>query len=233
MEKLTQMKMHAQEQVHAMSQTDFKELLVTATFQSVFHALNTFFSQAKAQALASTPVVAQPACVLGGDCQSIMHPSLSTFLCGMAINKEGHLFVSVWVDQSIKVFSREGPNGEYIKTIGWGKFSCVGGIAIDREDTLYMADCGAHIVRVFDKQGNHVRDVGRGHLIAPQSVAVDEQGCAYVADGSSNVVSVFDRHGEFVRDLGVRASQGNGDPKPNFPFAVAVDWRRQRLHQQI
>jgi uncharacterized protein YjbI with pentapeptide repeats len=166
-----------------------------------------------------------------GDCQYIMHPSFRV-LRGVAVNKEGHLFVScqernTWV---IQVFSGEGPNGTHIKTLCTGQLlnGCAGlngcaAVAIAGDASIYVADCFVKAVKVFDQEGNHVRDIGSGRLLDPWGVAVDAQEHVYVADSSNHVVSIFTKEGQFVRDLGVRGSEETAPGQLYKPTGVAVD----------
>ena len=145
--------------------------------------------------------------VLRGDCGYIKHASLGTELYGVAVNKEGHLLVVDASDESIKVFSGEGPKGTYIKTLCAGQLICPSGLAMDKDDIMYVCDKGSNVVKVFDREGNHVRDIGSGHLSSICGIAVDAEGLVFVADDYHHVVSIFNSQGQFVRDLGVREAQ--------------------------
>jgi DNA-binding beta-propeller fold protein YncE len=236
MTKLTPMHVHQQaaeqEHVHDVSNTDIKEPPAAAAAKSLKDSMLALISLAQAQA--STLMITQPARVLRGDCQTITHPSFSTLylnILGLAINKEGYLFVSVRTDKNVKVFSGEGPNGTYIKSIGFCGRSDFRGIAIDRHNNLYVAD--AEVVRVFDKKGNYVRDVGRCHSVARKfagsstwsDIAVDDEGRIYVTNSVSEAVSIFDKQGKFVRDLSPLKEDGvDTDNSPaGAPTGVAVD----------
>jgi hypothetical protein len=69
--------------------------------------------------------------VLQGSCQHIAHSGLSNDSRGLALSKEGQLYVAYACNQSIHVFSGEGPNGTHIKTLCAGQLSNPQGMAVD------------------------------------------------------------------------------------------------------
>jgi sugar lactone lactonase YvrE len=122
----------------------------------------------------------------------------------VALNREGHLFVADRRDDTIRVFSSEGPDSMYIKTIGAGKLSMPNAIAFDDEDSLFVSNTGGlYCVQMFDKEGNYVRDIGKRHISCACGVAVDAQGHVYIPCLFS-VVKVFTRQGVLVRNIGTQ-----------------------------
>ena len=172
---------------------------------------------------ASHAVSSRPRRVVRGDCERVSYAGFSGDIRGVAVSKEGHLYVADQGNKRIEVLSGEGPNGTHIKTLCAGQLLGPNGIALDDDDTLFVADYNAKAVKVFDKEGRHVRDIGSGRLTSPRDVALDAQGHVYVADRSSHVVSIFDKQGQFVRDIGLRGSGGSAPGQLHYPQGLALD----------
>jgi DNA-binding beta-propeller fold protein YncE len=101
-----------------------------------------------------------------------------------------------------------------------------GGVAVDGEGALYVADPFNARVQRLDRDGQSIADWGKlppsaGRLIEPAGVAVDaRRGYVYVADGAEHRVHAFDRDGRWRLAWG-----GLGREPGQFfrPSAVAVD----------
>jgi DNA-binding beta-propeller fold protein YncE len=161
--------------------------------------------------------------ILGGNCQHITHSALSGTCRGIAVSKEGHLYVADVGNKCVHVFSGEGPNGTHIKTLCAGQLSNPYAITVDDKGQLYVSDYSNSVVILFDKEGKHIRDIGSGQLSGPYDAAVDAQGHVYVANYALHVVSIFDQQGQFVRDIGTRGSAGTAPGQLHRPTGVAFD----------
>jgi DNA-binding beta-propeller fold protein YncE len=101
-----------------------------------------------------------------------------------------------------------------------------GGVAVDGEGALYVADPFNARVQRLDRDGQSVADWGKlppsaGRLIEPVGIAVDDRrGYVYVADSAEHRVHAFDRDGRWRLAWG-----GLGHEPGRFirPSAVAVD----------
>ena len=103
-------------------------------------------------------------------------------------------------------------NGEFI----WGS-----GVAVDRQDNIYVSDEWLNQVTVYDRDGNFLKkwsalekDDGQPHATA--SLAMDAEENIYVTDGRSNEVRKFTREGNFLTSW-----DGNG--QFNSPWGITVD----------
>jgi streptogramin lyase len=99
------------------------------------------------------------------------------------------------------------------------------GVAIDGNDTVYVADSGNERIQVFDIQGTFLRKWGSygsgdGQFINPSGVAVDEDGFIYVADNMAHRIQKFYLNGTFITKWG---SEGSADGQFQYPRGVAVD----------
>ena len=175
-----------------------------------------------AAASACPPPQIQRSHVLQGSCQHITHSSLSTNCRGLAVSKEGHLYIVDCSNHSVHVFSGEGPNGTYIKTLCQGQLSNPLGMTVDDDGMLYVVDY-LGVVKVFDNEGQHIRDIGAGKLSQPYDVVLNAKGQVYVVNSHSHTVSIFNKQGQFVRNLGTLGSSGSAPGQLSYPLAVALD----------
>jgi DNA-binding beta-propeller fold protein YncE len=110
-----------------------------------------------------------------------------------------------------------------------GELSAPGGIAVDAEGVVYVAEQGNDRISVFNQQGRFVRTFGKdvdrlndgtgyevctqnckqgepgsgpGELGGPAGLAVDRDGLLWVVDAVNNRVSVYTRQGEFLHAFG-------------------------------
>jgi hypothetical protein len=162
-----------------------------------------------------------------------------------AVDRHGDVYVVDAGDGRIRVFHRDGRAAR-----GWGgagggagqfRFAaprcassggtdrCAtelgGGVAVDEQDRVYLADFGNHRVQVFDAAGRLLAAWGRagdgpGEFRLPAGVAADGRGRVYVSDGGNARVQVFDRDGRF---LGAWGGPGTGAGRFRRPGALAVD----------
>ena len=96
-----------------------------------------------------------------------------------------------------------------------GEFCCPGGLAVDRQGNLYVADTWNYRVQVLDPAGNFLRAFGAqgdrpGEFIRPKGIAVDSEGHVYVADAEFNNFQVLSPEGQpllAVGELGAAPGQ--------------------------
>ena len=111
-----------------------------------------------------------------------------------------------------------------------GSFDEPGGLTIDSQGNLYVADIFNHRVQKFDSEGNFLAQVGgngpdEGQFNEPWGVAVDAEGNVYVADSFNHRIQKFDADLNFLLAFGMGASNLE-DPEPDAfwgPRDLAVD----------
>lgn len=100
------------------------------------------------------------------------------------------------------------------------------GIAVDRAgNRLYVADTGAHAVKVFDLKGNPLSTIGKrgendGEFNYPVDLFTDRNGDLFVNDSLNYRIQIFDNRGRFLSKFG-RHGDGSGDF--GRPKGIAVD----------
>ncbi|HET7485276.1 MAG TPA: 6-bladed beta-propeller [Solirubrobacterales bacterium] len=108
---------------------------------------------------------------------------------------------------------------------GSGKLSRPGGVAIDPEGNVWVADAGHSRVQEFNSEGEFLGQFGAGGasdglFSSPHGIAIDSKGNLWVTDSVSSRVQEFNSKGEFIRKFG---SYGTGNGKFNALQGIAVD----------
>ncbi len=119
--------------------------------------------------------------------------------------------------------------------VAWGKepgmFDKPGGVAVDEDGTLFVADSFNYRVQALSTQGEPLWQYGEpippGEAIGftdrkfglPASIAVDEAGYLYVVDGTNSEVVVLTPEGEFQETIG-----GVGHDDGMFYYPDGIDY---------
>ena len=80
---------------------------------------------------------------------------------------------------------------------------CPGGLTIDTEGNVYIADWRNDRIQKFSPDGRFLMQfgtsgAGEGEFNRPSGVAVDQDGVIYVADWLNNRLQVFEPDGSFI-----------------------------------
>ena len=126
---------------------------------------------------------------------------------GVAFNSAGEVLVTM--DGEVGVFDKQGKKLRTIKHT----FQSPRGIAVDKDDILFISGSGRHCVYKLDKDGNQLkvigkRGIGNGEFNWPSGVAIVGDH-VFVCDESNHRIQVFSRELEFVKIIGSRGT-GNG-----------------------
>jgi len=102
------------------------------------------------------------------------------------------------IEDDLSIGENEGPE-EYM-------FSQVRGIAVDRDENIYVLDYRESHIKKFDKDGVHVWTIGKqgqgpGELNACFSISISSHNEIVVSDISSRRLSFFNLEGEYLRML--------------------------------
>ncbi|MFT4542958.1 MAG: tripartite motif-containing protein 71 [Planctomycetota bacterium] len=98
-------------------------------------------------------------------------------------------------------------------------------VAIGPRGHIFVAETGAHRVRIFTRSGEPVASFGaRGHrpgeFLHPAGIAVHDDGRICVADTGNDRVQLFDAERAYVRTI---ASRGAGRAELQHPLGLAFD----------
>ena len=173
---------------------------------------------------------------------------------GVVIDNKGNLYISdrsnnrVRVVNSrgiIKTFAGNGSDGYHGDNMPALKATLDKpfGLALDKDNNLYIADRGNNRIRKIDSSGlistvagdggfYYIGDNGpayRASIAGPTGVTVDGKGNIYIADRSNNRIRMVDTLGMIRTIMGTGQQDYNGDSELaretnlHLPFGVALD----------
>jgi DNA-binding beta-propeller fold protein YncE len=95
------------------------------------------------------------------------------------------------------------------------------GIAIDKNDNVYVVDTLNFRIIKFDRDGNIITEWGKqgsgeGEFSSPKAITLDRDGDVYITDIKNNCIQKFDSMGNFVAKFG-------GKDQFNSPCGIGVD----------
>jgi len=154
-----------------------------------------------------------------------------------AVDSKGNIFAMT--GEPITVFD---PKGKYLYSFGKGLIAGCHGIFIDKDDFVYIADSGDHVVMKFTHDGKLLMTLGNrgvhsdsgavngnfktikrgaGPFYAPSKVSVSPKGEIFVCDGYGNSrVHRFSADGKLLKSWG----EPGGEPGQfRIPHGVGVD----------
>lgn len=103
---------------------------------------------------------------------------------------------------------------------GWNFGEC-SGVAIDRQDNVWVFNRGAHPVIQFDKNGNLLQSWGEGLFKSSHGMRIDSEGNVWAVDVKGHIVLKLSPAGRVQMVIG--RSPGNNDSKDAFnePTGIA------------
>ena len=160
-------------------------------------------------------------------------PGQFDFPIGIAINRADEVFVTDFTNARVQKFSSD---GRFLAAFPVSPFP--GGIALDRDENLYVAHAGIPPSRydeprkrdkiaVFSPAGKPLREWGKfgagdGEFDMPGGIAISRDDRVYVADQCNRRIQVFDTQGKFLAKWGKKGFQPGefgGNPYPQAFFA--------------
>jgi DNA-binding beta-propeller fold protein YncE len=133
----------------------------------------------------------------------------STWPFGVAVDKQGQVYVSDEWTNTITVFE---PDGKFIRKFGStgsgdGEFIRPAGIAIEKNGNLIVVDSGNDRLQVFTPEGKFVAKVGKsgsgqGEFNEPWGITIDKDDNIYVADWKNHRVQKLSHDGKFLMQIG-------------------------------
>jgi DNA-binding beta-propeller fold protein YncE len=116
------------------------------------------------------------------------------------------------------------------------------GLAIDKEDNVYLSDEWLNRISIFTPEGSFLgkwgtEGSGYGEINRPAGISFDSQDNLFVVDGSNHRIQKFTKDGRFMAKWG---SFGSGDGQFNLPWGIDIDsndnvyvadWRNDRIQK--
>ena len=191
----------------------------------------------------------------GGDEGQATEASLSE-PSGIAIDRSGDIFIADFMNHKIRKVdvatgvittvagsgngSFSGDNGPAI----YADLTCPGGVAVDNEGNIFIADTFNNRIRMIDKDTGIINTVAgddasfrvgdkkssEKSLSRPYSIALDSKGDIYTTDSDNHMVrKIYRKTGEIVTVAGNGKAGFSPDETPanetslNYPFGIAID----------
>ena len=174
--------------------------------------------------------------------------------CGMVVDKKGNLYIADRSNNRVRVVDSKGNIRTYAGTGAEGyngdampalkaTLDKPFGLALDKDDNLYIADRGNNRIRKVNAAGfistvagdggfYFIGDNGpayRASIAGPTGVVVDPRGNIYIADRNNNRIRVVNSLGMIRTIMGTGQQDYNGDSEVAretnlyLPFGVALD----------
>jgi len=107
---------------------------------------------------------------------------------------------------------------------GWNFGEC-SGVAVDRQDNVWVFNRGAHPVIVFDKKGQMLQSWGDGLIKSSHGIRVDDEGNVWAVDVKGHVLLKFNPAGKLQMILGNRqGTAGTNDSKDAFNEPTGISF---------
>jgi streptogramin lyase len=108
-----------------------------------------------------------------------------------------------------------------------GQFDWPRGIAVDKNNYVYVADSNNNRIQKFDSNGTFIAKWGSkglrvGKFRDPSGIAVDENNNLFVVDSGNCRIQKFDSSGTFIGSWGSCGS-GSGEFAYSWPKCIAID----------
>ena len=138
---------------------------------------------------------------------------------GITLNSKQQLVVAE--SKKVTVFARE---GKKVQTITSDNFSSPAGVAVDKDDNIYVSDMNNSLLFKFSKEGKLMKVVGQegtrpGEFNSLGMIKIINDKL-YVCDHGNDRVQILNTELEYVNGFGCH---GNGDGQFNYPNDIAQD----------
>ena len=140
---------------------------------------------------------------------------------GIALNSKQQFIVAEWGMKRVTVFDRKGTK---VQTITCENFSHPNGVAVDKDDNIYVSDKSHSTIFKFTKEGVLMKVAGREGTQAGEFSGlgivkiIDDK--LYVCDRGNNRIQILTTNLEYLNSFGCH---GNGDGQFDWPSDIAQD----------
>ncbi len=93
------------------------------------------------------------------------------------------------------------------------------GLAIDKEDNVYVVDKFSNRIQKFDSEGRFLAFLPKDTLSSPEGITIDDGGSLYVTDNKAGLVEKYDHEGNLVDSI---KSYRTGNEKSVSIIGIAV-----------
>ncbi|MCA9040469.1 MAG: 6-bladed beta-propeller, partial [Planctomycetaceae bacterium] len=118
---------------------------------------------------------------------------------------------------------------EYDIDVSWPKkseelapFGWVSGMALDKDENIWLFNKGDNPVRCYTASGELVRTWGQGDFQDPHHIRIDHEGNVWVADFGLHIVQKYTPEGKLLMQLGEKGVNGEDQTHFNRPTDMAI-----------
>ena len=91
---------------------------------------------------------------------------------------------------------------------GEGQIALIGGIALDKDENVYVTDKVAGKITKFNKEGIYQSSFGKlsdalDDFLRPKGIDIDKEGRIWVVDASTNVAKIYNSEGRLLLFFGL------------------------------
>ena len=147
---------------------------------------------------------------------------------GVAMTNDGHIIVSEWEGNCVKILDREGKKvksfSQKTKESGYANFSCPLGVAITPDNFILVAD--KHKIQKISMDGKCIKSVGKQgsgllEFYYPHGITISPlTGHIYIADSGNSCIQVLNPDLTFSHTFG---TLGSAKGQLNHAKDVAID----------
>ncbi len=102
------------------------------------------------------------------------------------------------------------------------KWDAVSGVAVDRDDHVYVFTRAEPPIQVYDADGKYLRGFGKGVVGKAHQIRLDSEGNVWAADIGYHQIHKFTADGKHLMSLGTKDRPGDDETHFNMPTDVAV-----------
>ncbi|MBN2143566.1 MAG: hypothetical protein JW774_02980, partial [Candidatus Aureabacteria bacterium] len=123
---------------------------------------------------------------------------------GLTLDKDGNIWVTNCMNNSITVFDSKGKFLKNIPTTDENKLQYPIGLTTDKEGNIWVANHRDNSITVFDTRGNFLKNIpktDKNKLDLPCGLTTDKEGNIWVTNIGNNSITVFDSNGIFIGNI--------------------------------
>ena len=122
---------------------------------------------------------------------------------GIHHNQDGDLLIADYENHQVYCYSQQGSCRYHFG--GWGNAPCKlkypNNLAIDSNNSIYVIEERAKLIKKYDKEGKYLSQIGLGQLGMVFSLSIDSLDNVWVADPEHNQILIFNSNGSIARTI--------------------------------
>ena len=122
---------------------------------------------------------------------------------GIALDKNGRVFVSEFGNARVSVFSADGTFSHHIRgdSSNNSTLSNPWGLAFDNDGNLHVADYSVNLIKVFTPEGMFITQYGKDIIQYPSGITIDDEGYTFIGEYDACRLSVLNAQHQRVRTV--------------------------------